>query len=138
MAARTLSRRALREQHDQAEVLDQQAEEETADVETEEPAEEVKPKKTRVRKAAVKKPGAAKAPAKPRARKKTAKVAPRMFARWAVCDGAFKRVAVFDYKQRADADAKLIQLREEKKGPFFLQMVKDPFDPPVVEAFPAV
>jgi hypothetical protein len=141
MASRTLSRRALREQHEQAEAIEQQTPEEAESSDDgEDAAEEVKIKKPRARKASAKKPAAAKAPAKPRARKKAVKVPPRMFARWAVCDGGFKRVAVFEYKQRADADAKLIQLREERKGPFFLQLVKDPYDPPVaeVEAVPAV
>lgn len=143
MATRTRSRRALREQNDQAEAVEQETAEteETDEAGDDESGEETKTKKTRVKKAAVKKPKAAKAPkapAKPRARKKAAKVPARMVARWAVCDGGFKRVAVFDYKHRADADAKLIQLREEKKGPFFLQMVKDPYDPPAVEAIPAV
>jgi len=133
MAARTLSRRALREQHDQAEIIEQKTTE-TAESE----AQETKPKKTRVRKVAVKKPATEKAPPKPRARKKAVKVQPRMFARWAVCDGGFKRIAVFEYKQRADADAKLVKLREEKKGPFFLQLVKDPYDPPLVESVPPV
>jgi len=133
MAARTLSRRALREQHDQAEIFEQKA------TETDQSeAQETKPKKTRVRKAAVKKPATEKAPPKPRARKKAVKVPPRRFARWVVCDGGFKRIAVFEYKQRADADAKLIQLREEKKGPFFLQLVKDAYDPPLVESVPTV
>jgi len=31
-----------------------------------------------------------------------------------------------------DADAKLAQLREEKKGPFVMQLVKDPYEPPEV------
>jgi ribosomal protein L17 len=133
MATRTLSRRALREQHDQTEIIEQESTETT-----ESQAPETKVKKTRVRKEATKKPAAVKAPAKPRARKKAVKVPPRLVARWAVCDGGFKRVAVFDYKDRAGADSKLIQLREDKKGPFFLQLVKDPYDPPVVVPVPAV
>ncbi len=133
MATRTLSRRALREQNDRAEINEQ----EKTETDEAEPLE-TKVKKTRVRKSADKKPAKVKVPAKPRARKKAAKIPPRMFARWAVCDGGFKRVAVFEYKARADADAKLIQLREDKKGPFFLQLIKDPYDPPVVEPVPAV
>jgi hypothetical protein len=139
MAARTQSRRKLREEHDQAEVIEQEsAEADEPDGSDDEDAPDVKAKKPRARKAAAKKPAAAKAPAKPRARKRAAKVLPRVFAKWAVCDGALKRVAVFEYNQRADADARLAELRVEKKGPFFLQMVKIPFDPPVVEAVPAV
>jgi hypothetical protein len=132
MATRTLSRRALREEHDQAEKIEQKNGESSDSAKT-----DAKVKKPRVRKASASKQTAPKPPPKPRTRKKAAKVPPRMFARWAVCDGGFKRVAVFDYKDRTNADAKLIQLREEKKGPFFLQLVKDPYDPPVVEPPPA-
>src|SRR5206468_575393 len=103
MAGRVLSRRALRDQHDASEDIDAEADD--AD---ETPA--AKPaKKPRAKKAAAK-PGAAKAPAKPRARKKAVKVPPRMFARWAVCDNGMKRVAVFEYRDRAAADAKLAEL----------------------------
>ena len=136
MAGRLLNRRALRDEHDQSEQIDQEpAEGDDAD-ESPEPAAKVK--KPRTRKVAVAKPAGVKAPAKPRVRKKAVKVPPRMFARWAVCDGGLKRVAVFEYKDRAGADAKLAQLQEQKKGPFFLQLVKDPYDPPAEEAVPAV
>jgi hypothetical protein len=132
MATRTISRRALREQHDRAEKIEQNKSESKDSTTT-----EVKVKKPRVRKASTPKQASQKPPPKPRARKK-AKVPPRMFARWAVCDGGLKRVAVFDYKDRAEADAKLIQLQEQKKGPFILLLVKDPYDPPTVEPVPAV
>lgn len=129
MATRTLSRRAMREQHDHAEPIEQ----ETGDAaETdEEAAPEPKVKKTRTRKAATK-PVGEKLPAKPRVRKKTVKAPPRMYARWAVCDGALKRVALFDYKDRAGADAKLAQLQERKTGTFVIQLVKDAYEPPAV------
>src|SRR5438046_2769925 len=107
MAARTLSRRTLREQYDPAEEREQQTE----------PADGVK--KPRTRKAAAAKPAGDKAPAKPRApRKKAVKVPPRMIARWAVCDGGLKRLAVFEYKDRAGADARLAQVQEQRKGVF--------------------
>jgi hypothetical protein len=61
-----------------------------------------------------------------------------MFARWAVCDGGMKRIAVFEYKDRAGADAKLAELRERKTGTFFVQLVKDPYEPPVAEPAAAV
>ena len=132
MAGRVLSRRALREQNDQSE----QGEAEADDVDESEA--EPKAKKPRAKKAAAK-PAGPKPPAKPRARKKTVKVPPRMFARWAVCDGGLKRVAVFEYKDRAGADAKLAELQERKSGTFVLQLVKDPYDPPpVAEPVPAV
>src|SRR5262249_17386189 len=78
------------------------------------------------------------APAKPRARKRAAKEPPRMFARWAVCDNGMKRVAVFEYKDRAGADAKLAEVRERKSGTFFLLLGKDPYDPPAAEPEPVV
>ncbi|HJZ57949.1 MAG TPA: hypothetical protein VKE74_23530 [Gemmataceae bacterium] len=61
-----------------------------------------------------------------------------MFARWAVCDNGMKRVAVFEYKDRAGADAKLAEVRERKSGTFFLLLVKDPYDPPAAEPEPVV
>jgi hypothetical protein len=125
MAGRTLSRRALRDEYDQAEAAE-------ADAPDADDAEEApKAKKPRAKKAAAAKaPRAPKAPAKPRVRKKTTKAAPRMFAKWAVCDGGLKRVAVFDYRDRAGADARLAEYRERKTGTYFLQLVKDPYEPP--------
>lgn len=128
MATRVMSRRAMREQHDQADENDQ----ETETVESDSASEpEVVTKKPRARKVAAK-PAGPKPAAKPRARKKTVKVPPRMVARWAVCDGALKRIAVFEYRDRIGADAKLAEMRERKTGTFVLQLVKDPYDPPVV------
>ncbi|MDB5312763.1 MAG: hypothetical protein JWO38_6965 [Gemmataceae bacterium] len=118
----------MREQHDHAEQHDQEA----SEIDDDSPEPEVKIKKTRARKVAAAKPDGEKPPAKPRARKKTVKAPPRLYARWAVCDGGLKRVAVFEYKDRAGADAKLAQLREQKKGTFVLQLVKDPDAPAAV------
>jgi hypothetical protein len=129
MATRVVSRRTLRQQNDDAE----QAEVDTDDGEEEVEEPKVKVKKTRTRKPAAAKPAKAKAPAKPRARKKTPKVPPRMFAHWAVCDGGLKRLAVFEYRDRAGAEAKLADLRERKSGTFVIQLVKDPYVPPEPE-----
>jgi hypothetical protein len=50
-----------------------------------------------------------------------------MRARWGVFDGSMKRVAVFDFKDRADADAKVKELLATRKtGTFFVQLVKEP------------
>ena len=130
MAGRVVSRRAKREQHDESERIAEETDE--VDDSPEAPA-----KKPRAKKAAAK-PAGPKPPAKPRARKRAAKEPPRMFARWAVCDNGMKRVAVFDYKDRSGADAKLAEMLERKSGGFFLQLVKDPYEPPAVEAVPAV
>jgi hypothetical protein len=127
VVTRTRSRRALRDEHDQAEQLRREA-----DVTGEPPAAAAKVKKPRVRKAVP--PTGGKVAAKPRVRKKAAKVPPVLFARWAVCDNGMKRVAVFEYKDRADADAKLAQMQDRKAGTFFLLLVKDPQDPPAIPA----
>ena len=60
-----------------------------------------------------------------------------MVARWAVCDNGAKRVAVFDYKDRVSADAKLVEvLRTASPGHVLPPARKNPYDPPPVE--PAV
>lgn len=108
MAGRTLNRRVLREQADQAEKLTP-AGPDAATVTA--PRE----KKARTKAAAapkVKRPRAKKAP-------------PRMRARWGIFDGAMKQVAVFDYCERAAADEKLADLLTKKKGSHFLQIVKE-------------
>ncbi len=129
MATRTLSRRALRDQHDAAEP------EQDVDP-SDESADEDAPK-PRARKKAAKAPGKPKAPAKPRARKKASKTPERTVARWAVYDNGAKRVAVFEYKDRAGADAKLAEVRERKPGTYYVVLVKDPYDPPAAPAVPA-
>ncbi|MBA4189193.1 MAG: hypothetical protein C0467_14440 [Planctomycetaceae bacterium] len=125
MASRTLNHRALRARNDRAEEVEQETEEPE-----ESPTPEVKIKKTRTRKTATDKPAKEKAAAKPRVRTRKAKVPPRMIARWAVCDGGLKRVAMFDYADRAAANSKLVEMQELKKGTFVLQLVKETYDPP--------
>ena len=135
MAARVLSRRALRDEHDEASRRGEDLEANDSD---ESEVDEKKPaRKPRARKTSdsAAKP---KAPAKPRARKKAVKVPPRMFARWAICDGGLKRLVIFEYRDLIAAEAKLADLREQKKGPFCLLLVKDPYEPPVEEAESAV
>ncbi|MFO0800063.1 MAG: hypothetical protein U0804_21560 [Gemmataceae bacterium] len=124
MAGRTLSRRALRDEHDQLEAAESDAPT-VDDDDTPAPA-----KKPRARKTAAKAAKVPKAPAKPRVRKRLVKVPPRTVARWAVCDGGLKRVAVFEYRDRAGADARLAEYRERKTGTYCVQLVKDPYDPP--------
>jgi hypothetical protein len=134
MATRTLNRRALRDRNAAAEP----DEPERDGDEPEDGADEDDPKPRARKKASgarAKAPAGAKAPAKPRARKKD-KVPQRMVARWAVCDNGAKRLAVFEYKDRAGADAKLAEVRERKPGTYFLVLVKDPYDPPTVLAGP--
>jgi hypothetical protein len=116
MAGRILNRRELRKQSDEAEQTERAAADETVEDadETADDADAV-PKKPAKRKAAapkVKKP-------------RKAKVSPRLRARWGVFDGGMKQLAVFDYNQRAAADEKLADLVANKKGTFFLQLVKE-------------
>jgi hypothetical protein len=128
-----MSRRALRDGHDQVEQLKRES-----DVTGGPPAPESKVKKPRTRKAAAVKPAGEMTPVKPRVRKKAVKVPPVLVARWAVCDSGMKRVAVFAYKDRAGADTKLSQMQDRKTGTYFLQLVKDPCDTPTTVAEPAV
>jgi hypothetical protein len=80
---------------------------------------------------AVAKGGKAKKPTAPRARTTRAKKAPtRMVARWGVFDGGMKRVAIFDYNQRAAAEEKLADLLGKQKGTYCLQIVKEPMPEP--------
>ena len=121
MASRIRNRRELREQGEQAERR------KAAD-----------PAAPGAEAAATKKGGKAKRPAAPRPRKPRAKkVPPRMHARWGVFDGGMKQAAIFDYNQRAAAEAKLAELLGRQKGPYFLRIVKEPMpEPAPAEALP--
>src|SRR5262245_43893342 len=106
MAKRVLNRRQLREEADQAA--------RTAPTPTAgEPAVAAK---------------APKAPRKPRAKK--VKEPERLRASWGVFDNSMKRVALFGYNQRAEADRKVADLNVKKAGQFFLQLVKEPMVAP--------
>jgi hypothetical protein len=114
MAGRTLNRRELRKQADQAE---QNATAKTAESEATvaEPA---------------KKKGKAKAGATPKVKKPRKKASPRLCVKWGVFDASMKQVALFDYNQRAAADQKVADLAAKKNGIFFLQVVKEPMPEP--------
>ncbi len=62
---------------------------------------------------------------------------PRMRARWGIFNNAMNQVAIFDYSQRAAADAKLAQLRADHKGLYYMQVVKDEMPAPVSQDGPA-
>jgi hypothetical protein len=109
MAGRILNRRELRKQNDQAEQVEAGASDAAATV-------------TLPPRAAQRKSGAAAKVKKPR---KT-KAALRMRAMWCIYDGGMKEVALFDYGQRAAAEAKLAALLGKHKGVYFLQIVKQP------------
>src|SRR4051794_26034592 len=108
MAKRVLNRRQLRAEADQA-----------ARTEAPAGAEESPPAKPGKAAKAAKPPARAK---KPRAKKEPS----RLRARWGVFDNSMKRVAVFDYNQRAAADLKLAELNTRKSGHYFMQVVKEP------------
>ena len=108
MASRILNRRELRKHADQAEQSEAGVSEPAATVATPQ--------------AAGRKAGTAPKVRKPR----KLKTPPRMRALWCVYDGGMKEVALFDYSQRAAAEAKLAVLLGKHKGVYFLQIVKQP------------
>jgi len=114
MTGRILNRRMLREQADQAELLEPAASDLAVTVAS--PKKRSKGSATPALK--VKRPRKLKAP-------------PRLRARWGVFDAGMKQVAIFDYSQRAAADEKLADLLAKKKGSHFLQIVKDAMPEPV-------
>jgi hypothetical protein len=100
MARKIVNRKELRRENDAAE------EQEAAEGKAVKPA-----------KAAVKKPAR-------KSRAKTAKEV-RLKAFWGVFNQSLKRVAVFEYSQRADADKKAAELNSSQKTPHFVQLVKE-------------
>jgi len=52
--------------------------------------------------------------------------APRMKVVWAVCDVGGRTVATFDYARKADAEARIAELKAKGKGMHFLRSVKEP------------
>ena len=148
MARRTLNRRALRDQHDAAEnraktdseeVEDEEIEDEDEDEEGDEEGEEEGEEEAseededeevvdeddeegaprRKKKKPKKEPKVPK-PRKPRVGKTTRK---RMV--WAIYDNSYRQLFTFDYSKKTEAEAKLAQLREEKKGTFFINPKKE-------------
>ncbi len=103
MARKILNRKELREEADAAE----QAEEEgTA-------------KKKRAAAAGTK------VPVKRKSRSKTAKEV-RLKAFWGVFNQSMKRVALFEYSERKQADQKAAELSTSQKTPHFVQLEKVP------------
>lgn len=130
---RTLDRRTLRDQSDAAEAREgdeveveeeddeeEEAEEASDEEGGDEDEESPKPKK---------KAAAKKAPAKkPAAKRSRTPKEVRMKAVWVVFDNASKRVDTFPYPQKAEAEALLARKQEEKKGTFYLSLVKEPLE----------
>jgi len=95
MARKILNRRVIREENEAAER-----------VTAEQPASEKKP------------------PAKRKSRAKVAKEV-RLKAFWGVFNQSLRRIAVFEYSQRNDAQKKADDLSESQKSPHFVQLVKE-------------
>jgi hypothetical protein len=83
--------------------------------------EDGKKKKPAKKKAAAKKPAA---PKKPTKRTRVPKEVRRR-AVWVVYDNANKPVGTFPFNQREEAEAALAKKIEEKKGTFFLNLLKE-------------
>ena len=95
MARKILNRKELREENDTAE-----------------------------RSAAEPKAAVKKAPAKRKSRAKVVKEV-RLKAFWGVFNQSMRRVSLFEYSQRKEADKKAADLSESQKSPHFVQIVKE-------------
>jgi hypothetical protein len=100
---RVLNRKELREEFDSAERTEGQ----------EEAAEGATPKAKEK-----------KAPVKRKSRAKAAKEV-RLKAFWGVYNQTLRRISLFEYNQRAEADKKAAELSESQKTPHFVQLVKE-------------
>jgi hypothetical protein len=65
-----------------------------------------------------------KAPVKRKSRAKVAKEV-RLKAFWGVFNQSLRRISLFEYSQRAEADKKAADLTESGKTPHFVQLVKE-------------
>jgi hypothetical protein len=95
MARKILNRKEIRQENEAAERL-----------EAAKPAAEKKP------------------PAKRKSRAKAAKEV-RLKAFWGVFNQSLRRITVFEYSQRHEADKKAADLSESQKSPHFVQLVKE-------------
>lgn len=101
MARKILNRKELRNENDAAE-----AAEKAGKAEKKEPAAKKK------------------APVKRKVRTKVAKEV-RLKAFWGVFNQSLRRIGLFEYSQRTEADAKAAELTESQKTPHFVQLVKE-------------
>jgi hypothetical protein len=65
-----------------------------------------------------------KAPVKRKSRAKVAKEV-RLKAFWGVFNQSLRRISLFEYSQRQEADKKAADLTESAKTPHFVQLVKE-------------
>src|SRR5262245_5445897 len=120
MAKGRKSRMDLRREAEAVEARKRDDDEETEGDEEADDDEEAEPKKKKAKKPAAKKPAAKKTTKRTRAQKEV-----RLRAVWVVFDNASKRVDTFPYNQKAEAEALLAKKIEEKKGTFYLNLVKE-------------
>jgi hypothetical protein len=105
MARKVLNRKELRAENDAAEELEESESTTTK-------------KKSRAA-------AGTKAPVKRKSRSKTAKEV-RLKAFWGVFNQSMKRVALFEYAERKQADQKAAELSTSQKTPHFVQLEKVP------------
>lgn len=110
---------AARGKAEEPEEEEDEAEEESDEAEGDD--EEGGKKKKPAKKKVAKKPAAKKPAAK---RTRTVKEVRRK-AVWVVFDNGSKKVDTFPFNQRAEAEALLAKKTEEKKGTFYINLVKD-------------
>ncbi len=105
MARKILNRKELREEVDSAE---------RTEAHQEDAAQEGATPKAKEKKA----------PAKRKSRAKAVKEV-RLKAFWGVYNQTLRRISLFEYNQRAEADKKAAELSESQKTPHFVQLVKE-------------
>ncbi len=94
--------------------------EKRAEVEAAEKKAKAAPKKSAAAKSATKK-----APVKRKSRAKSAKEV-RLKAFWGVFNQSLKRVALYEFSEKKEADKKAKELTSSGKSPHFVQPVKEP------------
>jgi len=116
MARKIINRKQLREEFEAAEEAGL-VEDEELDEEEEEGSDEEKPAK--VKKKPVKRKSRAKEP-----------VEVRMKLFWGVYNQSLKRVALYEFTQKKQAEQKAAELSSSGKSPHFVQKVKEPVSEP--------
>jgi hypothetical protein len=118
-----------REKEDGEEEVEEEADEEAeaeSDADSDDgDGEGGKKKKKAPKKKPAKKPAAPKKPATKRSR---AAKEVRRKAVWIVYDNASKKIDTFPFNQKAEAEALLAKKIEEKKGTFYINLVKEPIE----------
>ncbi|MGE0606691.1 MAG: hypothetical protein AB7O62_06150 [Pirellulales bacterium] len=115
MARKIVNRKELRDEADAAERIAK-----------DKPAKAKAKTKTTKAKSAKSADGTVKKPVR-KSRAKAAKEV-RLKAFWGVFNQSMKRVALFEYSQKADADKKASELSTSQKTPHFVQTVKEPIE----------